>query len=199
MTRSEQRTRSILTRELLEEEFVKNEKTMQQIAQEHNVAVGSVCNYCKRFGISREKYTEKYRKAVSARTKGKPSPAKGKKLAPEQCAKQKGKNKGKWHKPSQYGGHTKLREDGYVAVYLPDHPNASIEGYVMEHHLVMEAKIGRFIKKGEVVHHINHDRKDNRLENLQLMTFKEHASLHMRERNEKIAKERRNDLSITAQ
>ena len=37
----------------------------------------------------------------------------------------------------------------------------------------------------EVVHHINHKRNDNRIENLQLMTFKEHASLHMRERWEK--------------
>lgn len=60
----------------------------------------------------------------------------------------------------------------------------------MQHHLVMEDHIGRLIRKDEVVHHINHNRADNRLENLQLLTFKEHASLHMKERYEK----RRNDL-----
>ena len=32
---------------------------------------------------------------------------------------------------------------------------------------------------------INHNRSDNRLENLQLMTHKEHAALHIRERNKK--------------
>lgn len=46
----------------------------------------------------------------------------------------------------------------------------------------MEKKIGRNLKEDEVVHHKNHIRDDNRIENLQLMTFKEHASLHMKER-----------------
>jgi hypothetical protein len=46
----------------------------------------------------------------------------------------------------------------------------------------MEEKIGRIITRDEAVHHINHVRDDNRIENLQLMTFKEHAALHMRER-----------------
>ena len=37
----------------------------------------------------------------------------------------------------------------------------------------------------EVVHHKNKNRKDNRIENLQLMTFTDHARLHMIERWEK--------------
>ena len=82
-------------------------------------------------------------------------------------------------------GHSKLKNDGYVRVYYPEHPNASKDGYVLEHHLVMEKHIGRYIRKDEVVHHKNHIRNDNRLENLELMTFKEHASLHMKERHEK--------------
>ena len=52
----------------------------------------------------------------------------------------------------------------------------------MEHHYVMEKHIGRYLNNDEVVHHINHIRSDNRIENLQLMTFKEHAALHMKER-----------------
>ena len=34
------------------------------------------------------------------------------------------------------------------------------------------------LPKGHVVHHLNHDRHDDRIENLQLMTRGEHASHH---------------------
>lgn len=90
-------------------------------------------------------------------------------------------------------GHKKKRMDGYIAVYYPGHPCATNAGYIMEHRYLMEQSIGRLLKPDEVVHHINHNRADNRLENLQLLTNKEHAALHMRERH---ANQRRNDLSI---
>ena len=79
-------------------------------------------------------------------------------------------------------GHKKKRSDGYISIYFPDHPKSNNDGYMMEHDLVMECIIGRHLKDDEVVHHKNHIRSDNRKENLQLLTFKEHASLHMKER-----------------
>ena len=82
-------------------------------------------------------------------------------------------------------GHKKKRSDGYIAIYFPDHPCSTDEGYIMEHVLVMECAIGRHLKDDEVVHPINHKKDDNRLCNLKLMTFKEHAGLHMRERWQK--------------
>ena len=89
-------------------------------------------------------------------------------------------------------GHTKTQNRGYVLAYAPKHPHAHSDGYVMLHTVVMERAIGRYLMPNEVVHHINHDRQDNRLENLFLMDKKDHMSMHMKERQEK----RRNDLSI---
>ena len=49
---------------------------------------------------------------------------------------------------------------------------------VYEHVYIMEQHIGRKLNKGEEVHHINYNKLDNRLENLQLVTIIEHKKLH---------------------
>lgn len=46
------------------------------------------------------------------------------------------------------------------------------------HRIVMEEHLGRTLTRHEVVHHINGDIHDNRLENLQLMTLSEHGRMH---------------------
>lgn len=68
----------------------------------------------------------------------------------------------------------------YWYARLPEHPNSNCQGYILEHRVIMENKIGRLLDKSEIVHHKNDNKKDNRLNNLRLMTVKEHNQLHNR-------------------
>lgn len=174
---------SRITRDLLVKEYTVNKKSMGQIADEQGVSVGLVFNRMKQYGIqSRQQMSDETRKKISESKKGRVSPMLGKHHSEEARRKLSAARTGKYRSPSEYGGHKKLRCDGYICVYCPNHIRATKEGYVMEHHLVMEKHIGRTLRDDEVVHHINRIRSDNRIENLALMTFTEHAKLHMLER-----------------
>ena len=53
------------------------------------------------------------------------------------------------------------------------------KGYILIHRLIMAEYLQRPLKDEEVVHHINEDITDNRIENLRLFENKgEHTSLH---------------------
>lgn len=65
------------------------------------------------------------------------------------------------------GGRT-ITIDGYARVYVQNHPLAYKSGQYPEHRLVMEKHLGRYLEKDETVHHINGNKLDNRIENLQL-------------------------------
>lgn len=53
--------------------------------------------------------------------------------------------------------------------------------YIYEYVYIMEQYIGRKLRRGEVVHHINGNINDNKIENLQLMTISEHMKLHAKQ------------------
>lgn len=67
---------------------------------------------------------------------------------------------------------------------------------VLMHNLVWETFVCQ-IPKGYVVHHKNHNKKDNRLENLELLTREEHSKMHLEESMEKFIEGRGKKLSKT--
>lgn len=166
------------SRDALIQLYIIEHKTMKQVADELGIAVGTVYNYMKKYGIeSREAH-----KGMKGRTHTKEvrdhlsATLKGRKRSDESIK--------RMSEASKKGGigHKKKRSDGYMSIYFPDHPKCTSDGYIMEHVLVMESIIGRWLREDEVVHHVNRKRDDNRKENLKLMTKSEHMSFHMKER-----------------
>src|SRR5262245_26194076 len=77
----------------------------------------------------------------------------------------------------RWKGGRRVRPDGYIDCYAPGHPYA-YRNRVLEHRLVMEKHLGRYLSSEELVHHKNEDPGDNRLENLELTSRIAHAVHH---------------------
>ena len=65
----------------------------------------------------------------------------------------------------------KMSTDGYWVIHVP-------YGDVKEHRFVMEQCLGRRLLPTEIVHHINGNQLDNRLDNLVMMTLARHNKIH---------------------
>jgi len=174
----------MIDREKLYLLYIKQQKPMHQIADELGVAIGTVYNYLNKYNIEtrdqKETFTMKGRKQTEKVCQIISMTHKCKTVSDE--------TKHKISESHKVGGvgHKKLRSDGYISVYFPDHPKSSKDGYIMEHILVMECLIGRHLNANECIHHINQIKNDNRKENLKLMTLSEHMSFHAKERWDKI-------------
>ena len=80
-------------------------------------------------------------------------------------------------KSSQWKGGTTITTEGYRKRRITD-----VEGrrrYEFEHRLVMEEALGRPLGKHEQVHHVNGDKLDNRIENLELWSRSQPAGVRI--------------------
>jgi hypothetical protein len=75
----------------------------------------------------------------------------------------------------RWKGGRKIRRDGYVLAVAPDahphpsyvHPTSGVK-YVLEHRLVMEQALGRYLDPEEVVHHRDENPSNNEIGNLEV-------------------------------
>ena len=112
------------------------------------------------------------------------NPMKGNQHSEETKAKMRAAAQSRPHTGEQatrWQGGRHVDNKGRVFIHMPGHPNAPEPNYILEHRLVMEQHLGRYLRSDEHVHHINHNRGDNRLENLMLLSRGEHSRLHRQE------------------
>lgn len=82
----------------------------------------------------------------------------------------------------RWRGGRSVMTNGYIEVWLdPADPLFSMagkDGYVYEHRLVVARHLGRCLTSDEEVHHLNGNKHDNDLGNLELLSKGEHAARH---------------------
>ena len=154
---------SILTKNFLEQKYWIEKLSTTEVAKIVDCDARTVLRYLIKYNILRRtrsealrgrKFTKEWRKKLSEAELG-------------------SKN------PNWSGGRYKDK-DGYIHILSSNHPYANKNGYVFEHRLVVEKYIGRYLTPKEQVHHINHIRDDNRIENLIVFCC---ASMHQRFHN----------------
>ncbi len=106
-------------------------------------------------------------------------------------------------RPSNYQGWYIEKRTGYKLIIIPrDSPFASMTVmnketgtlYVREHRLVVAQNLGRPLESWEVVHHLNHNKLDNRLENLELISGQSRHHQETLSHNEMLRLKQENEI-----
>lgn len=90
-------------------------------------------------------------------------------------------NYGRGEKNGWWKGGRSVASNGYIIVRVGvEHHLSDVRGYAYEHRIVAEAKLGRRLRKGEQVHHLNGIKTDNRPENIDVMQSRFHHAVKHR-------------------
>jgi transposase-like protein len=145
-------------RDWLYQKYVIEQKSLKEIALETGIPSRTVYVWLLQFGINPRTTKEA--------------------LSTERFHRRnRGKHSGE--KSPRWNGGKKVACGGYVLVAAKDHPLCDSCGYVMEHRLVMEKILGRYLKPEEAVHHVDGDVKNNKPDNLILFSSTgEHTAHH---------------------
>lgn len=143
-------------------------KTCAVIAEELGVGVTTVWLWLKSEGVTTVSSAE--------RMKGKEWPKARRAHHPKKPARPADSPRGYEIVTARSIGNKSRTGHGYITVRI----GRNRKQY--EHILVAERAMGRSLRQGEVVHHINCNRTDNRPENLLVCTIQYHLQLHMRMR-----------------
>ncbi len=80
----------------------------------------------------------------------------------------------------------KIKHQGYILLYTPDHPFSNNRNYVKRSRLVMEKYLGRYLTRKEVVHHRDNVRNNDRITNLMYFASEsDHQSFHEQTKRDK--------------
>lgn len=154
--------------------------SMNKVADKFGVSKKLVLNYMNRFGINRNQpctSNERAEQVAELAKRGMDSKNIAKTLGVSQSAIRKIAQQfaitveDKFHK-----GFT--ISNGYRLIYAPEHHDANSKGYAREHRMVVEQDLGRQLNDDEVVHHKDGNKSNNSLDNLEVMTVKQHKTHH---------------------
>lgn len=63
----------------------------------------------------------------------------------------------------------KINNKGYEIIYLPEHKYCDNKGWVLLHRFIVEYGKGDYLERDKVVHHIDKDKLNNDIENLEVL------------------------------
>ena len=142
-----------ITTELLEQLYTKKQQSITDIGKLVGCSASTIGDYLRRFNIPVRGRGESFR---LKRERGEMI------FNPR-----RGKNHPLWK------GY-RVRTGQYVKVYLPEHPRARKDGYVLEHIVIWEKAHGKLLNEGYIIHHLNGIKDDNRPENLSALPTHKH-------------------------